>query len=119
LPGELGGQRLAARLAALASAHEQRRVLPVKAYVTPLHADQLGSAKPGQHKRHQHESVALDEPRPAPLWSLGGGEHRLELLVREPVSEHTAANHVRGILRKTACANRTQATAYAYRPRPG
>jgi DNA-binding CsgD family transcriptional regulator/tetratricopeptide (TPR) repeat protein len=31
------------------------------------------------------------------------------------ISEHTAASHVRGILRKTACANRTQATAYAYR----
>jgi DNA-binding CsgD family transcriptional regulator len=31
------------------------------------------------------------------------------------ISEHTAANHVRGILRKTACANRTQAAAYAYR----
>ena len=31
------------------------------------------------------------------------------------ISEHTAANHVRGILRKTACANRTEATAYAYR----
>jgi DNA-binding CsgD family transcriptional regulator/tetratricopeptide (TPR) repeat protein len=31
------------------------------------------------------------------------------------ISEHTAANHVRGILRKTACANRTQATAYAFR----
>ncbi|MGC2374408.1 MAG: AAA family ATPase [Solirubrobacteraceae bacterium] len=31
------------------------------------------------------------------------------------ISEHTAANHVRSILRKTACANRTQATAYAFR----
>jgi DNA-binding NarL/FixJ family response regulator len=31
------------------------------------------------------------------------------------ISEHTVANHVRGILRKTACANRTEATAYAYR----
>ncbi len=31
------------------------------------------------------------------------------------ISEHTAANHVRSILRKTACANRTEATAYAYR----
>jgi DNA-binding CsgD family transcriptional regulator/tetratricopeptide (TPR) repeat protein len=31
------------------------------------------------------------------------------------ISEHTAANHVRGILRKTGCANRTQATAYAFR----
>jgi len=31
------------------------------------------------------------------------------------ISEHTAANHVRSILRKSACANRTEATAYAYR----
>jgi DNA-binding CsgD family transcriptional regulator/tetratricopeptide (TPR) repeat protein len=31
------------------------------------------------------------------------------------ISEHTAANHVRSILRKTSCANRTEATAYAYR----
>jgi DNA-binding CsgD family transcriptional regulator/tetratricopeptide (TPR) repeat protein len=31
------------------------------------------------------------------------------------ISEHTAANHVRNILRKTGCANRTDAAAYAYR----
>ncbi len=31
------------------------------------------------------------------------------------ISEHTVANHVRSILRKTRCANRTEATAYAYR----
>ena len=31
------------------------------------------------------------------------------------ISEHTAANHVRSILRKTGAANRTEATAYAYR----
>jgi len=31
------------------------------------------------------------------------------------ISEHTVANHIRGILRKTTCANRTEATAYAYR----
>jgi DNA-binding CsgD family transcriptional regulator len=30
------------------------------------------------------------------------------------ISEHTAANHIRSILRKTACANRAEATAYAY-----
>ncbi len=30
------------------------------------------------------------------------------------ISEHTAANHVRSILRKTDCANRAEATAYAY-----
>ena len=31
------------------------------------------------------------------------------------LSEHTVANHLRSILRKTDCANRTQATAYALR----
>ncbi len=31
------------------------------------------------------------------------------------ISEHTAANHIRSILRKTDCANRTEAASYAYR----
>ncbi|HMJ33006.1 MAG TPA: AAA family ATPase [Baekduia sp.] len=31
------------------------------------------------------------------------------------ISEHTAANHIRNILRKTGCANRTQAASYAHR----
>jgi DNA-binding CsgD family transcriptional regulator len=30
------------------------------------------------------------------------------------ISEHTVANHIRSILRKTGCANRTQAAAYAH-----
>ena len=31
------------------------------------------------------------------------------------ISEHTVANHVRSILRKTGAANRTEAAGYAYR----
>ena len=31
------------------------------------------------------------------------------------ISEHTAANHIRSILRKTGSANRTQAASYAHR----
>ena len=31
------------------------------------------------------------------------------------ISEHTAANHVRSILRKTGCGNRTEAASYAHR----
>jgi DNA-binding CsgD family transcriptional regulator len=31
------------------------------------------------------------------------------------ISQHTAANHIRSILRKTGCANRTEAAAYAHR----
>jgi DNA-binding CsgD family transcriptional regulator len=30
------------------------------------------------------------------------------------ISEHTAANHIRSILRKTGSANRTEAAAYAH-----
>src|SRR5436305_4558672 len=33
------------------------------------------------------------------------------------ISQHTAANHVRSILRKTGCANRTEAASYAHRHR--
>jgi DNA-binding NarL/FixJ family response regulator len=31
------------------------------------------------------------------------------------ISEHTAANHIRSILSKTSCANRTEAASYAHR----
>ena len=31
------------------------------------------------------------------------------------ISQNTVANHVRAILRKTGCANRTEATTYAHR----
>jgi DNA-binding SARP family transcriptional activator/DNA-binding CsgD family transcriptional regulator len=31
------------------------------------------------------------------------------------ISEHTVANHVKSILRKTGCSNRTEAASYAYR----
>ena len=31
------------------------------------------------------------------------------------ISEHTAANHIRSILRKTSCSNRTEAASYAHR----
>ena len=34
---------------------------------------------------------------------------------RLAISEHTAANHIRSILRKTGCANRTEAATYAHR----
>ena len=33
------------------------------------------------------------------------------------ISEHTAANHVSSILRKTGCSNRTEAASYAHRHR--
>jgi DNA-binding NarL/FixJ family response regulator len=38
-----------------------------------------------------------------------------EIGARLFISEHTTANHIRSILRKTGCANRTQAASYAHR----
>jgi DNA-binding CsgD family transcriptional regulator len=43
------------------------------------------------------------------------GQSNREIGAHLFISEHTAANHVRSILRKTGCANRTEAAAYAHR----
>jgi DNA-binding CsgD family transcriptional regulator/tetratricopeptide (TPR) repeat protein len=49
------------------------------------------------------------------LRRVARGLSNREIGVELFISEHTVANHVRSILRKTDCANRTEATAYAYR----
>ena len=64
-------------------------------------------------------AVALPDdlsPREVTVLCLvaGGGSNR-QIGDRLVISEHTVANHVRSILRKTGCANRTEAAAYAYR----
>ncbi|MFN8188598.1 MAG: AAA family ATPase [Gaiellales bacterium] len=46
---------------------------------------------------------------------LAGGLSNRELGSELFISEHTVANHVRSILRKTGCANRTEAASYAFR----
>jgi DNA-binding CsgD family transcriptional regulator len=70
---------------------------------------------------------ALGAPRPADLPDqLSAREAQILRLVarglsnreigeRLVISEHTVANHVRSILRKSGCANRTEATSYAHR----
>jgi DNA-binding NarL/FixJ family response regulator len=47
------------------------------------------------------------------LGLIARGFSNREIGGRLHISEHTAANHVRSILRKTGCANRTEAAAYA------
>jgi DNA-binding CsgD family transcriptional regulator len=55
-------------------------------------------------------------PREAQILSLvARGLSNREVGRRLSISEHTAANHVRSILRKTGCANRTEAASYAHR----
>ncbi len=46
---------------------------------------------------------------------LAGGLSNAEVGIRLHISANTAANHVRSILQKTGCANRTQAAMYASR----
>ena len=49
------------------------------------------------------------------LVELAYGRSNREIGKRLHISEHTAANHIRSILRKTRCANRTEAAGYALR----
>ncbi len=55
-------------------------------------------------------------PREAQILALvADGLSNRELGEKLSISEHTAANHIRSILRKTDCANRTEAASYAHR----
>ncbi len=49
------------------------------------------------------------------LGLVAGGLSNREIGTTLCISEHTAANHIRSILRKTRCANRTEAASYAHR----
>jgi DNA-binding CsgD family transcriptional regulator/tetratricopeptide (TPR) repeat protein len=55
-------------------------------------------------------------PREAQILGLvATGLSNREIGEKLSISEHTAANHIRSILRKTDCANRTEAASYAHR----
>jgi DNA-binding CsgD family transcriptional regulator/tetratricopeptide (TPR) repeat protein len=55
-------------------------------------------------------------PREAQILGLvAQGLSNRQVGVTLSISEHTAANHVRSILRKTGCMNRTEAASYAHR----
>jgi DNA-binding CsgD family transcriptional regulator/tetratricopeptide (TPR) repeat protein len=55
-------------------------------------------------------------PREAQILKLvARGLSNREIGQELTISEHTAANHIRNILRKTDCANRTEAASYAHR----
>ena len=55
-------------------------------------------------------------PREAQIIALvARGLSNREIGAELSISEHTAANHIRSILRKTECANRTEAASFAHR----
>jgi DNA-binding CsgD family transcriptional regulator len=70
----------------------------------------LGAAAPAA------ELPAGLSPREAQILELvARGLSNREIGATLSISEHTAANHIRSILRKTDCANRTEAASYAHR----
>ncbi len=97
----------------------------VRAAALGQRADELaagiGMARPNRARRLE---VADDRP-PLPsglsereaeiLRCVGEGLSNREIGVRLFISQNTVANHIRAILRKTGCANRTEATTYAHR----
>ncbi|HEX6696863.1 MAG TPA: AAA family ATPase [Solirubrobacteraceae bacterium] len=70
----------------------------------------LGSAAPS--KRHPDE-LSVREVEILSLVARGMSNREIGATLF--ISEHTVANHIRNILRKTSCANRTEAASYAHR----
>ena len=71
----------------------------------------LGSAAPPAAPARR----ALRRARSQILRLVARGLSNREIGATLFISEHTAANHIRSILRKTGCANRTEAASYAHR----
>jgi DNA-binding CsgD family transcriptional regulator/tetratricopeptide (TPR) repeat protein len=98
------GER-AARLAGEAAAIAQRIGMPTLL----ARARALGSVEPAALPDGlSHREVEI-------LRLVTRGLSNREIGAELFISEHTAANHVRSILRKTGCANRTDAASYAHR----
>jgi DNA-binding CsgD family transcriptional regulator len=70
----------------------------------------LGSAAPSKRDRDELSAREVEI-----LSLVAQGMSNREIGTTLFISEHTAANHIRSILRKTRCANRTEAASYAHR----
>jgi DNA-binding CsgD family transcriptional regulator len=70
----------------------------------------LGSSVPTRRHPDQLSSREVEI-----LCLVARGMSNREIGATLVISEHTAANHIRNILRKTRCANRTEAASYAHR----
>ncbi len=89
-------------------------------------ADRIATAAGMRALRSRIRAIGAAVPRAAPPDQLSAREVQILQLVARGlsnrqiglelfISEHTAANHIRSILRKTGCANRTEAASYAHR----
>ena len=76
-----------------------------------------GTAPSGPSSPSTHHRCPPDCPsaRPRCCRCVAEGLSNRDIGLRLFISQNTVANHIRTILRKTGCANRTEATTYAHR----
>ena len=72
-----------------------------------------GVSPPGRHPQQQPD-VALTAKELEVLALVARGRSNRQTGIELHSSMHTVANHVRAILAKTGCANRTEAAAWAH-----
>jgi DNA-binding CsgD family transcriptional regulator/tetratricopeptide (TPR) repeat protein len=101
------GQEAAVLLAEAATLSERIGMAALSARVRALGAAPAAPVLPDGLSPREVQILAL----------VARGLSNREVGVSLSISEHTAANHVRSILRKTGCANRTEAASYAHRHR--
>ncbi len=103
---EAGEAERAAPLLTEAAGLAEAIVMPtLLARVRALRSPEAPSPLPDELSEREAQVLAL----------IARGLSNREIGARLHISEHTAANHIRSILRKTKCANRTEAAAYAIR----
>ncbi|HEU4977871.1 MAG TPA: AAA family ATPase [Solirubrobacteraceae bacterium] len=103
-----GARRSADALAREAAALAERLALPgLLAKVRALGSPAAAAVAPDGLSPREVQILAL----------VAEGRSNREIGEALSISEHTAANHVRSILRKTGSSNRTEAASYAHRRR--
>jgi hypothetical protein len=78
------GERLSARLAALAVSDEQRRAVAFEREIAPVEGDELCASQAGRNEREQDETVALCQATDPSRRNSRRSEQSPELLARQP-----------------------------------
>jgi DNA-binding NarL/FixJ family response regulator len=114
--GQAGQERRARELLAQARATASRiGMADLLRRIGELEAPQAPAAPPATTTRTPRPLPGGLTPRELEVLRLvARGASNREVGQALFISEHTAANHVRSILAKTGCANRTEAAAFAH-----
>ncbi len=101
--------------ALLVEADRLARAIGMASLHNRIAAMNIASAPAGAGGRDSILPDALSGREAQILRLVARGLSNREIGAELYISEHTAANHIRSILRKTGCANRTEAASYAHR----